>query len=47
MARKTGRIAGAGGGCTEARQRGWMVPAYTLPPDADDVKIMRVLVGRH
>jgi len=24
--------------------RGWMVPAYTLPPNADHVKIMRVLV---
>jgi len=24
--------------------RGWMVPAYTLPPDAEHVKIMRVLV---
>jgi glutamate decarboxylase len=27
-----------------AAERGWMVPAYTLPPNADDVKIMRVLV---
>jgi glutamate decarboxylase len=27
-----------------ASERGWMVPAYTLPPDADHVKIMRVLV---
>jgi glutamate decarboxylase len=25
-------------------ERGWMVPAYTLPPDAEHVKIMRVLV---
>jgi glutamate decarboxylase len=25
-------------------ERGWMVPAYTLPPDADDVTIMRALV---
>jgi glutamate decarboxylase len=24
-------------------ERGWMVPAYTLPPDAQDVTIMRVL----
>lgn len=24
--------------------RGWMVPAYTLPPNAQDVKIMRALV---
>jgi glutamate decarboxylase len=27
-----------------AAQRGWMVPAYTLPPNAEHVKIMRVLV---
>jgi glutamate decarboxylase len=27
-----------------AAERGWMVPAYTLPPNADKVKIMRVLV---
>ena len=27
-----------------ASERGWMVPAYTLPPDADHVKIMRALV---
>ncbi len=27
-----------------AAMRGWMVPAYTLPPDADKVKIMRALV---
>ena len=27
-----------------AAERGWMVPAYTLPPNADHVKIMRVLV---
>jgi glutamate decarboxylase len=25
-------------------ERGWMVPAYTLPPDADHVTIMRILV---
>jgi glutamate decarboxylase len=25
-------------------ERGWMVPAYTLPPKADNVKIMRALV---
>ncbi|MFI8523166.1 glutamate decarboxylase [Promicromonospora sukumoe] len=25
-------------------ERGWMVPAYTLPPDAQDVKILRALV---
>jgi glutamate decarboxylase len=27
-----------------AAERGWMVPAYTLPPDAQDVTIMRALV---
>src|SRR5947209_6805519 len=27
-----------------ASERGWMVPAYTLPPNADHVKIMRALV---
>ncbi|HUA11607.1 MAG TPA: glutamate decarboxylase [Solirubrobacteraceae bacterium] len=27
-----------------AAMRGWMVPAYTLPPNAQDVKIMRALV---
>jgi glutamate decarboxylase len=27
-----------------AAMRGWMVPAYHLPPDADKVKLMRVLV---
>ena len=27
-----------------ASERGWMVPAYTLPPDADHVTIMRALV---
>ena len=27
-----------------AAVRGWMVPAYTLPPNADHVKIMRALV---
>ena len=25
-------------------ERGWMVPAYTLPPNAEHVKIMRALV---
>ena len=25
-------------------ERGWMVPAYTLPPNAEDVTIMRALV---
>jgi glutamate decarboxylase len=27
-----------------AAERGWMIPAYTLPPNAEHVKIMRVLV---
>jgi glutamate decarboxylase len=27
-----------------AAERGWMVPAYTLPPDADHMTIMRALV---
>jgi glutamate decarboxylase len=27
-----------------AAERGWMVPAYTLPPDAQDVTVMRALV---
>jgi glutamate decarboxylase len=27
-----------------AAERGWMVPAYTMPPDAEHVKIMRILV---
>ena len=26
-----------------ASERGWMVPAYTLPPNADHIKIMRAL----
>ena len=25
-------------------ERGWMLPAYTLPPNAEDVKVMRALV---
>jgi glutamate decarboxylase len=25
-------------------ERGWMVPAYTMPPNAEHVKIMRILV---
>jgi glutamate decarboxylase len=25
-------------------ERGWMLPAYTLPPEAEDVKVMRALV---
>jgi glutamate decarboxylase len=27
-----------------AGERGWMVPAYTMPPNAQDVKLMRALV---
>jgi glutamate decarboxylase len=27
-----------------AAERGWMVPAYTLPPNAEHVKILRALV---
>ncbi len=27
-----------------AAKRGWMIPAYTLPPDAEDVTVMRALV---
>ena len=27
-----------------ATERGWMVPAYTLPPNAENVQMMRVLV---
>jgi glutamate decarboxylase len=27
-----------------AAERGWMVPAYTMPPNAQDVKLMRALV---
>ena len=27
-----------------AAERGWMVPAYTLPPDAQDVTVLRALV---
>ena len=27
-----------------AAERGWMLPAYTMPPDADDVKMLRALV---
>jgi glutamate decarboxylase len=27
-----------------AAERGWMVPAYTMPPEAENVKMMRALV---
>src|SRR5262249_32540540 len=29
-----------------AAERGWMVPAYTLPPNADHVTILRALIRR-
>jgi glutamate decarboxylase len=25
-------------------ERGWMLPAYTMPPNAEDVKVLRALV---
>ncbi len=28
----------------QLRQHGWIVPAYTLPPDAQDVTVLRVVV---
>jgi glutamate decarboxylase len=27
-----------------AAERGWMLPAYTMPPQADHVKMLRALV---
>ncbi len=30
--------------CRILRERGWVVPAYTLPPDAQDIEVMRVVV---
>ncbi|QFY41764.1 glutamate decarboxylase [Candidatus Methylospira mobilis] len=30
--------------CEVLRERGWAVPAYTLPPDAQDIAVMRVVV---
>ena len=27
-----------------AAERGWMLPAYTMPPNADHVKMLRALV---
>ena len=29
------------------RERGWIVPAYTLPPNADDITIMRIVVRQN
>lgn len=29
------------------RERGWIVPAYTLPPNAEDMAIIRVVVREH
>ncbi len=26
------------------RERGWIIPAYTLPPDAEDIAVLRVVV---
>jgi glutamate decarboxylase len=31
-------------GAQLSAERGWMVPAYTMPPDAEDVTVMRALV---
>jgi glutamate decarboxylase len=28
----------------ELRQGGWQVPAYTMPPDAEDVAVLRIVV---
>lgn len=30
--------------CEILRERGWAVPAYTLPPDAQEITVMRVVV---
>ncbi len=30
--------------CEILRERGWSVPAYTLPKDADDISVLRVVV---
>lgn len=29
------------------RQRGWVVSAYTLPPDAEEIAMLRVVVREH
>jgi glutamate decarboxylase len=29
------------------RERGWIISAYTLPPQADDIAIMRIVVREH
>ena len=29
---------------SSSAERGWMLPAYTMPPDANDVKMMRAFV---
>ena len=26
------------------RQKGWIVPAYTLPPNADDISVLRMVI---
>ena len=28
----------------QLRQKGWIVPAYTLPPKADDIAVLRMVV---
>jgi glutamate decarboxylase len=30
--------------CEILRERGWSVPAYTLPPDAEEIAVMRIVV---
>jgi glutamate decarboxylase len=32
---------------SELRKYGWIVPAYTLPPDAQDISVLRVVVREH
>ena len=51
-ARRTGRHVQAQGDpgfdvyhlSARLRENGWIVPAYSLPPDADDVNLMRIVV---
>jgi glutamate decarboxylase len=26
------------------REKGWIIPAYTLPPDADDIAVLRIVI---
>lgn len=30
--------------CDKMRERGWIIPAYAMPPDAEDVVVLRVVV---